>query len=113
MPVNVACFIVALLGLPQSHHVLLLGLVHNTYFNDLIQHNVHIIIKSNAEKVIRIVALTDIDSFVDEGILGLAVFIVVFLIVVLTRRTLVSTTFFVVELPVERVLIIIAAASTA
>ena len=99
--------------LPQSHHVFFIGLIRNTYFNNLIQHNVDIIIESNVEKVIRIVAVKDIDCFSLEAILGLVVLVVVLIILILTRRTLVSTTFFVVELPVERVLIIIAAASTA
>ena len=100
---------------PESHQVLLLGLFNNTYLYHVVLIDVHIIIKSNVEKVVRIVTLKDIDSFVDEAILGLVVMIViaVFLIVILTRRTLVSTTSVVIWLLFKGVFLVIATAGTA
>ena len=58
-----ASFILTLYSSTQFHHVLLLGLVHNTYLNHVILIDIHVVIKNDDEKVIRIVAPKYIERF--------------------------------------------------
>ena len=48
---------------PQSHHVFLLGLIHNTYLDHVILIDIHVVIKNDAGKVIRIVPPKYIERF--------------------------------------------------
>ena len=49
--------------LPKSHHVLLLGLVHNTYVDHDILIDARVFVENDVQKIIRIVAPKCIDRF--------------------------------------------------
>ena len=81
---------------PQSHQVFLPDLVHNTYLDHAILHNVHVVIKNDVGKVIRIVASKCIDRFSHQAILVVMIVVVVLVIVITIRGTVVFTTSIVV-----------------
>ena len=58
-----ASFILTLYSSTQSHHVLLLGLVHNTYLDHAVLIDVHVVIENDDENIVRVVAPKQIDRF--------------------------------------------------
>ena len=76
----------------QSHHVLLLGLVHNTYLDHAVLIDIHVVIKNDVEKVIRIVAHKCIDRFSREAIVVVLLMVVVLISFMFISGTLISTT---------------------
>ena len=77
---------------PQFHQVFLPDLVHNTYLDHAILHNVHVIIKNDVGKVIRIVASKSTDCFSDEASLIVMLVVVVLISIIAINKTLASTT---------------------
>ena len=78
--------------LPKSHHVFILSFIHNTYLDHAVLIDIHVVIKNDVEKVVRIVLPKYIDYFSREAILIVLLMVVVLISIMFIDRTLISTT---------------------
>ena len=78
--------------LPKSHRVFFVFLIHNTYLDHAVLIDIHVVIKNDVEKVVRIVLPKYIDYFSREAILIVLLMVVVLISIMFISRTLISTT---------------------